>query len=81
MGYVSFWPCQRNLIKTLQIEAITPLITKIVLKISFEHFPSNLLEPQKSTFGHLILGIKMKSSKNSFYKSWASKLIFSNDFF
>ena len=26
---VSFWPCQRNLIKTLQIEAITPLITKI----------------------------------------------------
>ena len=28
---VSFWHCQRNLIKTLQNEAITPLITKITL--------------------------------------------------
>ena len=45
------------MIKTLQNEAITPLITKITLKFFFEHFPSNLLDPQKSTFGDVILGI------------------------
>ena len=31
-SFISFWPCQRNLIKTLQNEAITPLITKSTLK-------------------------------------------------
>ena len=56
---VSFWPRQRNLIKTLQNEAITPLFTKITLRIFFEHFPSKLLDPQKSTFGDVILGIKL----------------------
>ena len=29
---VSFWPCLQNLIKTLQNEAITPLISNITLK-------------------------------------------------
>ena len=32
---------------------------KNYIKIFFEHFPSKLLEPQKSTFGDVILGIKL----------------------
>ena len=43
-------PCQWNLIKTLQNEPITPLITKIALK---------LLDPKESTLGDVILGIKL----------------------
>ena len=81
---VSFWPCQWNLIKTLQNEAITPLITKITLKI-FWTFSVEVIRPTKiniwwrhfrnKTF------LKMKLSKNTFYKSWAPKLIFSNENF
>ena len=32
---------------------------KNYIKIFFEHFPSKLLDPQKSTFGVVILGIKL----------------------
>ena len=32
---------------------------KNYIKIFFEHFPWKLLEPQKSTFGDFILGIKL----------------------
>ena len=52
---VSFWPRQRNLIKTLQNEADH----KNYYKIFFEHFMSKLLDPQKLTFGDVILGIKL----------------------
>ena len=44
--------------KTLGNEAITPLITKNTLK-TLEHFPLKLLDPQKSTFGDIVLGIKL----------------------
>ena len=42
---------------------------KNCIKIFFEHFPSKLLEPQKSTFGDVILGIKL------FFK-WSYQKIF-----
>ena len=32
---------------------------KNYIKIFFEHLPSKLLDPQKSTFGDVILGIKL----------------------
>ncbi len=43
---ISILPCQGNLIKTFQNEAITPLITNIAL-IFFKHFLSRLLDPQE----------------------------------
>jgi hypothetical protein len=56
---------------------------KNYIKIFFEHFPFKLLDPQKSTFGDVILGIKLffkwSYQKSSFYKSWAPKMIFSNE--
>jgi len=83
-GIANFWPCQRNLIKTLQNEAITPLITKITLNF-FLTFSVEVIRPTKlniwwrhfrnKTF------FKMKLSKNCFYKSWAPILIFSDEIF
>ena len=32
---------------------------KNYIKFFFEHFPAKLLDPQKSTFGDVILGIKL----------------------
>ena len=56
---------------------------KNYIKNFSEHHLSKLLDPQRSTFGDVISGIKpflkMKLSENSFYKSWAPKLIFSNE--
>ena len=43
--------------KTLQIVADY----KNYIKIFFEHFPSKSLDPQKSTFGDVILGLKLLS--------------------
>ena len=43
---VSFWPCQRNLIKTFQNEANTPLITKIALNF-FWTFSVEFIRPTK----------------------------------
>ena len=79
-----FWPCQQNLIKTLQNEAIAPRITKITLKF-FWTFSVEVIRPTKiniwwSHFRNNIF-FKMKLSKNSFYKSWAPKLIYSNEIF
>ena len=48
------------------------LCNKNYIKNIFEHFLAKLLDPQKSLF------LKMKLSKNSLYKSWAHRLIFSN---
>ena len=51
-GRVSFWPCQRNLIKTFQNEANTPLITKSALKffLTFLVEVIRLAELQNSDF-------------------------------
>ena len=43
---------------------------KNYIKIFFEHFPSKLLDPQKSTFGDDILGIKL------FFKWLYQKIVF-----
>jgi hypothetical protein len=43
------------------------------IKIFFEHFPSKLLDPQKSTFGNVILGIKL------FFKWSYQKIVFTKD--
>ena len=82
--WVSIWPCQRNLVKTFQNEAITPLITKITLK-KFWTFSVEVIRPTKITiwwrhFRNKTF-LKMKLSKNCFYKSWASKLIFFSEIF
>ena len=52
---VIFWPFQRNLIKTLQNKANTPLITKITLKIFLNIFHQNYYTRKKSLFGDVIL--------------------------
>ncbi len=80
---VSFWPFQRNLLKTLQSEAITPIIRKITLQF-FWTFSIEVIRPTKINilrrhFRKKKLFLKMKLSKKSFYKSWAPKLIFSNE--
>ena len=81
---VSIWPCQRNLIKTFQNEAIPPLITKITLKF-FWTFSFEVIRPRKITIWWRHFRNKsffrMKLSKNWFYKSWASKLIFFSEIF
>jgi hypothetical protein len=51
---------------------------KNYIQKNFEHFLSKLLDPQKSKFGDVILGVKFKK-KNSFHKSGAPKLILSNE--
>ena len=58
---------------------------KNYIKNFFEHFPSKLLDSKKiNIWWHHFRNktfFKMKLSKNSFYKSWAPKLIFSNEIF
>ena len=48
---------------------------KNYIKTFFEHFPSKLLDPQKSRFGDLILGI-IFFLKQSYQKSWYSPMKF-----
>ena len=64
---LSFWRCQRNLIKTFQNEANTPLITKITLKF-FWTFSFEVIRLAKITiwWRHLfILPLKFKLDMNS----------------
>ena len=71
--------------KTFQNEANTPLITKTTLKTLLKLSFKVIILPTKITiwWRHFrnTSFIKMKLSKNSFYKSWDLKLIFSNEIF
>ena len=57
---VSFWPCQWNLTKkTYSKWSYYSTDHKNYIIFLFEHFLSRLLDPQKSTFGDVILEVKL----------------------